>query len=148
MNDISELGKILQNSVSPVVLISGIGLLILSITNRYGRTIDRARVLKKEIIHASATEKEIIIKEINVLYRRSRILLYSISAAVVSVLLVCILIVTLFIGYFFHLDLFILGTVCFVLSLLSLITSTLLFIRDMTISLQAVKLDIEQYIQK
>lgn len=148
MHDISELGKILQNSVSPVVLISGIGLLILSLTNRYARTIDRTRVLKKEIIDASAAEKETIIKEINVLYHRSRILLYSICAAVVSVLLVCILIVTLFVSYFFNINLFLLGTVCFVLSLTSLIASTLLFIKDMTISLHALKLDIEPYIKK
>jgi hypothetical protein len=35
----------LQIAIAPVILISGVGLLLLSMTNRLGRTIDRARQL-------------------------------------------------------------------------------------------------------
>lgn|SRR5215469_4480657 len=37
--------QILTASIAPVIVISGIGLVLLSITNRYGRAIDRARLL-------------------------------------------------------------------------------------------------------
>jgi len=40
-----ELIPVLQVAIGPVILISGIGLLLLGMTNRYGRTIDRAREL-------------------------------------------------------------------------------------------------------
>jgi len=36
---------VLELAVSPAILVSGIGLLLLSMTNRFGRMIDRARIL-------------------------------------------------------------------------------------------------------
>ena len=42
---LTELIPILQIAVGPVILISGVGLLLLSMTNRLGRAIDRARIL-------------------------------------------------------------------------------------------------------
>src|ERR1017187_2945916 len=41
--------QILTASIAPVIVISGVGLLLLSITNRYGRAIDRARLLAREL---------------------------------------------------------------------------------------------------
>jgi hypothetical protein len=40
---LSTLIPTLQLAVGPVILISGIGLLLLSMTTRFGRTIDRTR---------------------------------------------------------------------------------------------------------
>lgn len=42
-------GQILTASIAPVIVISGVGLLLLSITNRYGRAIDRVRLLAREL---------------------------------------------------------------------------------------------------
>ena len=39
----------LQLSIGPVILISGIGLILLSMTNRFGRVIDRARHLTRDL---------------------------------------------------------------------------------------------------
>jgi hypothetical protein len=41
--------QILTASIAPVIVISGVGLLLLSITNRYGRVIDRARLLARDL---------------------------------------------------------------------------------------------------
>ena len=40
----ADLLPILQTAIGPVILVSGVGLLILSMTNRLGRAIDRARI--------------------------------------------------------------------------------------------------------
>ena len=40
---VSELIPVLQTAIGPVILISGVGLLLLTMTNRLGRVIDRAR---------------------------------------------------------------------------------------------------------
>ena len=45
MKGFSEVVPVLQISIGPVILISGVGLLLLSLTNRYGRVIDRSRFL-------------------------------------------------------------------------------------------------------
>jgi hypothetical protein len=41
---------ILQLAVGPVILVSGIGLLLVMLTNRFGRIVDRARLLTRELI--------------------------------------------------------------------------------------------------
>ena len=46
----------LQAAVGPVILISGVGMLLLSMTNRLGRTIDRARQLVDAKRGSSAEE--------------------------------------------------------------------------------------------
>lgn len=38
---LTELVPILQLAVGPVILISGVGLLLLTLTNRFGRMLDR-----------------------------------------------------------------------------------------------------------
>jgi hypothetical protein len=40
---------LLQIAIGPVILISGVGLLLLSMTNRFGRIIDRSRILAQEL---------------------------------------------------------------------------------------------------
>jgi hypothetical protein len=46
---VEELIPVLQMAIWPVVLISGVGLLILSLTNRLGRVIDRGRGLASSL---------------------------------------------------------------------------------------------------
>jgi hypothetical protein len=48
ISSLQSLVPLLQASISPVTVISGVGMLLLSMTNRYGRVIDRVRHLIKE----------------------------------------------------------------------------------------------------
>ncbi|NJK85350.1 MAG: DUF2721 domain-containing protein [Bacteroidales bacterium] len=49
MNSIQSFIQFLQSCITPVALISGVGLILLSLTNRLGRTIDRSRMLVVEL---------------------------------------------------------------------------------------------------
>ena len=40
---VHDIVPVLQIAIGPVILISGVGLLLLTMTNRLGRAIDRAR---------------------------------------------------------------------------------------------------------
>jgi hypothetical protein len=42
---LNDLIPVLQVAVGPVILISGVGMLLLTLTNRFGRVIDRSRAL-------------------------------------------------------------------------------------------------------
>ena len=66
---VAPLARILQLSITPVALISGVGLLLLSMTNRLGRVIDRARHLAQ----LSPADQDTG-AELRVLYRRARLL--------------------------------------------------------------------------
>ncbi|HEV8659256.1 MAG TPA: DUF2721 domain-containing protein [Thermoanaerobaculia bacterium] len=46
---ITDIGRVIQLSVAPVFLISGVGALLAVLSARLGRTIDRARVLESLI---------------------------------------------------------------------------------------------------
>ena len=48
----------LRDAIGPVILISGVGLLLLTMTNRLGRAIDRARQLKAELPRRTEAERE------------------------------------------------------------------------------------------
>jgi hypothetical protein len=44
-----ELVPTIQLAIGPVILVSGVGLLLLSMTNRFGRVIDRSRQLSEAV---------------------------------------------------------------------------------------------------
>ena len=140
-----QLIRVLQTAISPVVLISGVGLLVLSMTNRFARTTERARSLATQRAGADQAGRSRFDLQIRILYRRSRILLLSTSLALTSVLLAALLIISLFIHYLAPLNLHHLVVALFALSLTSLVASLVLFIKDMTLSLRALREELRDH---
>ena len=140
--DNAQLISALQTVISPVVLISGVGMLVLSMTNRFSHATDRARLLADERHKVDGAARERAESQIRILYRRLRLLLLAIALALGSVLLTALLIVTLFANYLFATTFRGLIVVFFGLSLLSLVSSLSLFIRDMSLSLTALQKDL------
>jgi hypothetical protein len=139
---ISQLIPTLQVAIGPVVLISGIGLLILSMTNRFGRVIDRGRILARELAQVPAQEQVHIEAQLQILSRRAEYLRRAITAASISVLLAAVLIITLFMTAVLNLeDAWLIGLL-FICSMGSLIFSLVSFLQDLHESLLAFKLDI------
>jgi hypothetical protein len=140
---LDQLVPILQLAIGPVILISGVGLLLLTLTNRFGRMLDRSRALHREPRAAgvSAADTE---AQIDILHRRAEILRRSITLAAVTVLLVAILILVLFVAALFKLEAGWMIVGLFGIALLCLIGSMLAFIRDMNLSLAAVRLELKR----
>ena len=140
---VTELLPILQSSIGPVILISGVGLLLLTLTNRFGRMVDRARQLNQEYSARPTAEKaEALRTQIAILMRRAGILRLSITLGAVTVLCAAVLMLLLFLSVWLRLELagFIASVFC--LALLCLIGSMLAFIRDMNLALRAVRLEV------
>ncbi|MFW5973280.1 MAG: DUF2721 domain-containing protein [Bacteroidota bacterium] len=138
---LSDLVPILQLSIGPVILISGIGLLLLSMTNRFGRVIDRSRLITRDLQQAAEAGRPSIIAQLEILSRRARIVRASIALAALSVLFVALLIISLFLAYLLGLSLAALIVAFFTLCMLSLIASLVLFIVDINLSLRALWLE-------
>ena len=139
---ISQLIPTLQVSIGPVVLISGIGLLILSMTNRFGRVIDRGRILARELAGVPEQDQVHIEAQLQILTRRAEYLRRAITAASISVLLAAVLIIALFITAVLKVeDAWLIGLL-FVGSMGALIFSLVAFLQDLNESLLAFKLDI------
>ncbi|MBN1537850.1 MAG: DUF2721 domain-containing protein [Anaerolineales bacterium] len=144
MNDFSltELVPILQTAIGPVILISGVGLLLLSMTNRLGRVIDRSRILVHELRDDPAVHKEIVMGQIRILAKRAKLLQQSIILVTVSVLFAAVLIIALFLTALFHFEYAWLISTLFIGCLAALICALVIFIRDLNLSLEAFKMDI------
>ena len=139
---ISQLIPTLQVAIGPVVLISGIGLLILSMTHRFGRVIDRGRILARELAGVPEQDQVHIEAQLQILTRRAEYLRRAITAASISVLLAAVLIIALFITAVLKVeDAWLIGLL-FVGSMGALIFSLVFFLQDLNESLLAFKLDI------
>lgn len=141
---LSELIPVLQVAVAPVILISGVGLLLLSLTNRFGRAVDRARNLRRELRAASATDRRHLTDQVGNLYRRARLIQASIVLATASVLFAALLIVILFVEALLKWESVFWITLLFVLCLVSLISALIAFILDIRLSLAALKIELER----
>ncbi|MDO9055708.1 MAG: DUF2721 domain-containing protein, partial [Sulfuricurvum sp.] len=82
---LSDLISTLQLAVGPVILISGISLILLSLTNRFGRIVDRTRQLSVEYRNTSEADQERILLELEILTVRAKVIRSSNFLAVLSV---------------------------------------------------------------
>ena len=142
---IADLIVILQTSMAPVVLISGVGLLLLSMTNRIGRPIDRIRALTQELRLAEGEQRRVLLEEIDILYRRAKLLRVAVTLSVLSIFFVATLILVLFVAVTFGSSLEGLIELLFAGSLLSLVASLALFLWDIQLGLNSIKLEIDRW---
>ena len=71
---LNDLVPTIQVAIGPVILISGVVLLLLSMTNRLGRVIDRSRQLCETVRRSSDEEKARIGAQLRILSRRARLI--------------------------------------------------------------------------
>jgi hypothetical protein len=141
---LQQLIPVIQTAVGPVILISGVGLLLLSMTNRFGRVVDRSRLLARELPQAGAPEREQLAAQLGILYRRAKIIRLAIILATASVLLAGLLIISLFLAALLQVEAALLVTICFILCVASLIGSLVVFLLDLQVSLTALRVELTQ----
>lgn len=142
MVSIKELIPVLQTAIGPVILISGVGLLLLSMTNRLSRVIERARNLLAQSQHAEISIRELLLKQIDILWEQAKLIRLSILFGAVSVLCAALLIITLFVTALFGIEDAWLISLIFVVGMASLIASLVVFIVDINRSLSAFKVEL------
>ncbi len=141
MPPLTQLVPTLQLAIGPVILISGVGLLLLSFTNRFGRLLDRARLLNREL-QTTPEQSPKLRYQIAFLHRRASILRLSILLGAITVLMAACLILGLFLGVLFKVEINWAIITLFCISQLTLIGSILAFIREMNLSLTAFRVEI------
>jgi Protein of unknown function (DUF2721) len=138
-----NLVPILQAAISPVILISGAGLLLLSMTNRLGRVIDRSRELARSHRLADTLERERQSRQLRVLTQRARTVRLAITFCALSALLAATLMIAIFLMAILQQRILILCAWLFISCLVCLIASLFFFLHDIHLSLAALKLELE-----
>jgi hypothetical protein len=134
--------EVLQTAVAPVVMISAVGLLLLTMTNRFGRLVDRARALAARLKSGDSAEVEAARAQLHILAQRGRLLRRAIAESGFCVLFAALLIITLFVAKLADVNAKWVIAAFFIVSLLSLILSLIDFIRDVYRALEATALEI------
>jgi hypothetical protein len=139
-----ELIPILQVAVGPAVLVSGVGLLILSLTNRLGRVVDRGRFLVRELRESPQSDNSNTLTQLQILSRRATLLQRAIVFAVLCVLFAAMLIISLFFTAVIQFgNAWLIGGL-FIAAMISLIVSVVAFLQELNQSLIAFNLDIKR----
>ena len=131
----SDIAHVIQLSVAPVFLLSGVGIMLTMFTSRLARIVDRSRVLEEWLQsnaqpypHPSAK-----CRELDTLSRRSRIIYAAIALSTLTGLLVCIVIAALFVSLIGH-QLTGLVALLFVLAMLAFAAAFVLFLYEVFIA--------------
>ncbi|MBS0365450.1 MAG: DUF2721 domain-containing protein [Proteobacteria bacterium] len=100
--DISHLdiAHLVQSSVAPVFLLSGVAATIGFLTGRLARIVDRARQLEMRL-EAHPGSAAHVQQDIDVLAKRARYINFAISMCTIAALLVALVVVGLFANAFF-----------------------------------------------
>lgn len=147
---LEELVPILQTAIGPMILISGVGMLLLNMTNRLGRTIDRSRFLGDQLKKCDEEERRRYKLQLDILWRRARLLQSAIALIACSALLAAMLVICLFFSVLLKLELAFLLSTFFILCMSSLIAALVFFLRDVNLTLHALALEMgrEEYGRK
>ncbi|MEY2919428.1 MAG: hypothetical protein RL261_733 [Pseudomonadota bacterium] len=141
--DPADLLKIIQAAIAPVVLISGVGLLLLTLSARLGRIVDRTRIVAAERRTADDVSRALLNTQLAVLRNRARLIRFALALSASSVALVSLLIIGLFLGLLLGWNMTVPCTFLFIGSLISLVTAMLVFVRELFEALTALDLSID-----
>lgn len=139
-----QFNLILEAAITPIVLISGVGLLLLSLTNRYNHAINRTRQLNLEILKSQSDDSNNLSAQQQTLFKRCKILKRSIGFIVFAIFLNSILVLINIASALFNVALDILGVLILVASIVCIIASSFLLFLDVSLSLRALHLELER----
>ncbi len=139
---VTQLIPILQTAIRPVTLISGVGLLLLTMTNQLGRAIDRPRMLVGSLSTTTETSNTKIVAQLQILWRRARLIRLAITLASVSALVAAVLIIALFFTALWQIETAWVIVTLFIACMVCLIGSLISFIHDINQSLAALRLEL------
>ena len=144
----SQLVMVLQQAVGPVVVISGVGLLLLTMTNRLGRIVDRSRLLATQARTTEGEAEEAAHLQLRILRDRAGLVRMAILLAGICVLFIALVIITLFVTALFKVEIAWLVAAFFIVSMLCLVASLIFFVRDINKSLHATAVEVGEDWQK
>lgn len=135
---------VIQLAITPVILISGVGALMITLTNRMGRIVDRTRSLAEKVRMAGQEERAHFDNQLVILWRRAKLIRISVTFAGLSMLLSCLLVMAIFADASLARDFGAPLVVVFLGSVVCLAAALIAFLRDVWMSLWALRLEVER----
>jgi hypothetical protein len=135
----------IQLAIAPVFLLSGIAALLVVMTNRLARIVDRARKLEERWPTLDERALPAAQREIPLLERRRHLASWSINFCTGAALLLCVVIVTLFFEEFLGTDLKWFAGGLFVTVMFALIGGLSAFLREVYLATHTGRIDASRF---
>lgn len=142
MQSMTEILPILSSAIGPAILISAIGLLLLTMTNRLAHLIDRIRALNLLQHNPDNAHQSKADTEIKILLRRAHLLRDAILWASASALCSATLIMVIFLFTLLSIDFAALLILLFIGSMICFMAAILMLIMDVNVSLKALEIEV------
>src|SRR5271170_5223632 len=139
-----DIAHLIQVALTPIFLISAIGVTLNVLTSRLARIVDRARAMedilrRPDAAHAGRDLHAVLV----VLARRARYINAAITLITLSALFIALVVVMLFVNAFLRWDLSAFIACLFILSMLSLAAALSTFLIEVRIATRALRIGIE-----
>jgi hypothetical protein len=136
-----DIAHLIQSSVAPVFLLSGVAGTLGVLTNRLSRIVDRARNLEAQLeTHPGKAGQ--LHADLAVLSRRAEYINVAISLSTIAALLVALVVVTLFANAFLGSELSVLIAMLFVGSMVCLSAAYVAFFIEVRVAVASLRIGI------
>ena len=134
-----DIAHLIQTSVAPVFLLSGVAATLGVLTSRLARTVDRARSIETRLENHTGNPEHLLY-DLKMLARRARYLNTAISLCVISAVMVALVVVTLFANAFFEARLALTVALLFVGAMLFLTGAFVAFFIEVRVAIKALRI--------
>jgi hypothetical protein len=139
-----DIAHLIQIALTPIFLISAIGVTLSVLTSRLARIVDRARAMEDILRrHDHQRDERDLHGALSVMARRARYINAAITLITLSALFIALVVVMLFVNAFLRWDLSVFIACMFILSMLSLAAALSAFLIEVRIATNTLRIGIE-----
>ena len=140
-----DIAHLIQVALTPIFLISAIGVTLSVLTSRLARIVDRARAMEDRLLRPDYVQDGRDLNgQLRILARRSRWINAAIMLITVSALFIATVVIMLFVNAFLRWDLSVFIACLFILSMLTLGAALLAFLIEVRIATNTLRIGIEE----
>ena len=144
MKESVDIAHLIQIALTPIFLISAIGVTLNVLTSRLARIVDRGRSMEDVLRRSDhAHDGRDLHGALGVLARRARCINAAITLITLSALFIALVVVMLFVNAFLRWDLSVFIACMFILSMLSLAAALSAFLIEVRIATNTLRIGIE-----
>ena len=140
-----EFSATLSDALAPVTLISGVGLLLVSMSARYCHAASRIRQLLAERKEESEDFHEEIDQSIDLIYKRASLLKTGILTLMISAAFSSLQVLVIVIERLFSLDLSLMKSTMLLASVIFIVISSCIYVSEVQVSVKALGLTVHHH---
>lgn len=140
-----DIAHLIQVALTPIFLISAIGVTLNVLTSRLARIVDRARGMEDRLLH----QETVVLgrdlhAQLRILARRSRWINAAITLITLSALFIALVVVMLFVNAFLRWELSLFIACMFIMSMLTLAAALLAFLVEVRIATTHLRIGMQE----